>query len=278
MTLPHRSRPARLAALWAASLPVLAACATRPPTETGFLGRYDTLQPVAGTVRAQVLQRRAEPALAPIRHVAIAPVRVAGGADLASGLDGQEQALVTGEIERQLCFALSRRFDIAPPGSTGAARIEAVVTRIQPTGAVSSVASAALSRAIPGPGSVRLPIGQGGLGVEALARDGGGQELAAMSWSRGAGVAMDRGSLSEVGDAHRFAEAFAEDFAALLGDGLHPPRPVPEPDPCTSFGPRLDLARRAAGIGLGLHLTGGARPEAAPGSSGPSGPSQPGRE
>ena len=107
---------------------------------------------------------------------------------------------------------------------------------------------------------MRLPVGQGGLSVEARAVAETGRELGGMSWSRGAGVAMDRGSLSAVGDAHRFASAFAEDFAELIGLDRRVTRASGAPDPCARFGPRIDLARRAAGIGLGLHRPGEAVP------------------
>ena len=244
----------------AAASVVLAGCATRPPTTTGFLGDYATLQPVGDTVRAQILQRSDAAALPGVTAVVILPTRVSEQAEIDRDIPASALPLVTGEIDRQLCFELSERFEIAPAPGPGVAEVQVVVTRIQQTGAVSSVASAAISRAVPGPGSVRLPVGQGGLSVEARAVAETGRELGGMSWSRGAGVAMDRGSLSPVGDAHRFASAFAGDFAGLIGQDRRVTRADGAADPCARFGPRLDLARRAAGIGLGLHLPGEAVP------------------
>lgn len=258
---------------------VLAGCATRPPTTTGFLGDYTTLQPVGDTVRAQILQRSDTGALAGVTAVAILPTRMSEQAEVDASIPASGLPLVTGEIDRQLCFELSERFEIAPAPGPGVAQVEVVVTRVQQTGAVSSIASAAISRAVPGPGSVRLPVGQGGLSVEARAMAATGSELGGMSWSRGAGVAMDRGSLSPVGDAHRFASAFAEDFAELLGSDRRVTRAEGVADPCARFGPRLDLARRAAGIGLGLHLPGEAVPAspipADPPSTAPPSPASP---
>ncbi len=244
----------------AAASVALAGCATRPPTTTGFLGDYATLLPVGDTVRAQILQRADAAALPGVTAVVILPTRISDLAEIDRNIPASTLPLVTGEIDRQLCFELSDRFEIAPAPGPGVAQVEVVVTRIQQTGAVSSVASAAISRAVPGPGSVRLPVGQGGLSVEARAVAATGAELGGMSWSRGAGVAMDRGSLSPVGDAHRFASAFAGDFAELIGQDRRVTRADGAPDPCARFGPRLDLARRAAGIGLGLHLPGEAVP------------------
>lgn len=238
----------------------LAGCATRPPTATGFLGDYTTLQPVGDTVRAQILQRADATVLPEVTAVLILPTRISDRAEIDADIPATALPLVTGEIDRQLCFKLSERFEIAPAPGPGVAQVEVVVTRIQQTGAVSSVASAAISRAVPGPGSVRLPVGQGGLSVEGRATTDTGRELGGMSWSRGAGVAMDRGSLSPVGDAHRFASAFAEDFAQLIGADRRVARADGALDPCARFGPRLNLARQAAGIGLGLHLPGEAVP------------------
>jgi hypothetical protein len=83
-----------------------------------------------------------------------------------------------------------------------------------------------------------------------------------MAWSRGAGVVMDEGSLSEVGDAHRFTSNFADDFADFLVESGTPKRPLPAQDPCQKFGARLDLGRLAAGRVIGLHVPRPSNPEA----------------
>jgi hypothetical protein len=237
----------------------LGACATQPNTNVGYLGDYSTLTPVDGTVRAQIAQRLDTGVASRADTIVLRPSRVSAQADVDAGIEATDFALVTAEMDRQLCHALARSFNISSGASPGALEVEAVITRLQRTSAGASVASAAISRVIPGPGSVRLPVGRGGLSVEASARTGDGQEAAAMVWSRGAGVVMDRGSLSEVGDAHRFASAFAGDFADLLDQERPQMQRTGADDPCAAYGPRVDVARRALGIGLGLHVTGGAQ-------------------
>jgi hypothetical protein len=249
----------------------LAGCATVTPTNSGFLTSYEGLTPRTGDTRAEALEKRDEAALAGVRRVLIEPTRIAERAALPDSVDAAEAQLVAREMDRQLCFALSERFEIAAEGDAEAVRVRAAVTGIQATSGAASVASAAISRAIPGPGSVRLPVGRGGLTaeLEALA-PGDGRQIAALSWSRGAGVAFDRGSLSDVGDAHRYADAFAEAAVRLLAPGEATRERTGE-DPCARFGPRLDMGRQAARFALGLHTV-GAVPTDAPAESQPPAP------
>lgn len=243
-----------------AILTAVAGCATKPPTQSGFLNDYSTLQPVSGNVREQVIQRRNEAVAAPINRVAIVRPVLAPGLFLDPSINEAEIGAVQYELERQLCFELSRRFAIGAAGDAETGVIEIAISGLERTSPSASVASAVASRLIPGPGSVRLPVGRGGLIVEGRARAANGDEAAAMVWSRGAGLAFDRGSLSEIGDAHRYAGAFAGDFTAwLAGDG-RPAGAVSDPDPCAAYGPRIDLVRAATSIGTGLHQIGEAPP------------------
>jgi hypothetical protein len=254
------SRLPRKAVLMVASASLLlGACATRPTTQSGFLSTYDGMNTTEGTVRAKIEQRRNDVLATDVTMVRIAPTTLAPNAEVAEGIDDKELGLVRTELEAQLCFALSRRFLIvADPTASGATDIAVAISALDRTSPTASAASAVFSRVIPGPGSIRLPFGRGGMVVEAQATMAQG-EVAAMVWSRGAGVAFDRGSLSEVGDAHRYAAQFADDFTQFLAGAQRPQQAVPEPDPCAAYGTRLDLARRAAGIGLGLHIVGAAQ-------------------
>lgn len=243
-----------------AILTSVAGCATKPPTQSGFLDDYSTLQPASGNVREQVIQRRNEAVAAPVNRVVIARPVLAPGLVLDPSINEAEIGAVQFELERQLCFELSRRFVIGAAGDADAGVIETAISGLERTSPSASVASAVASRLIPGPGSVRLPVGRGGLIVEGRARAANGDEAAAMVWSRGAGVAFDRGSLSEIGDAHRYAEAFAADFTAWLAGDARPASAVSDPDPCAAYGPRIDLVRAATSIGTGLHQVGEAPP------------------
>ncbi len=235
------------------ALLTLTACATKPPTQTGFLANQAGMEKVSGTVRAQIERQRDPDALRGVQKLVLLPAKLQEGGDIPDTITPESRALVLGELDRQLCFRLSRRFDLVTSEDPSAARVQAVITRLQETNAAASAASAAVSRLLPG-GSVRLPVGRGGLSIEARLDTSDGRQAAAMAWSRGAGVVMDQGSLSEVGDAHRFTSNFAEDFAEFLVEPGTPKRALPPKDPCEKFGERLDLGRMAAGRVIGLHV------------------------
>jgi hypothetical protein len=185
--------------------------------------------------------------------VTLLPAKLQEASDIPDTITPESRVLVLGELDRQLCFQLSRRFEIVSPDDPTAARVQAVITRLQETNATASAASAAVSWFLPG-GSVRLPVGRGGVSIEARLDLADGRQAAAMAWSRGAGVVMDAGSLSEVGDAHRFTASFAKDFSDFLVETETPQRALSEQDPCQKHGPRLDLGRLAAGRVIGLHV------------------------
>jgi hypothetical protein len=238
----------------------LPACATKPPTQTGFLSNQAGMETVSGTVRAQIERQRDLEALRTVRKLALLPAMLQEGGDIPDTITPESRTLVQGELDRQLCFRLSRRFELVGPEDPEASRVQAVITRLQETNATASAASAAVSWFLPG-GSVRLPVGRGGVSIEARLDLADGQQAAAMAWSRGAGVVMDEGSLSEVGDAHRFTANFADDFSDFLVESESPQRALPEQDPCQKYGPRLDLGRLAAGRVIGLHVPRPRNPE-----------------
>lgn len=249
----HPNRQIAHALVVIATMAMVSACATKPPTQTGFIANGTAMERVDGTVRAQISRQKDAEALSRLSRVVLLPTRLHEAAEVPATITADSRALVLAEVDRQLCFALSRRFEIVGADQADAGRVQAVVTRLQETNAAASAASAAVSRLLPG-GSVRLPVGRGGLSIEARLDVQDNRQAAAMSWSRGAGVVMDQGSLSEVGDAHRFAASFANDFADFLTDARTPKREVPDIDPCAAFGPRLDIGRFAASRVVGLHV------------------------
>lgn len=210
--------------LFAAGLALgLAACVTKPTTESGFISDYNRLSAAAQEGAATQRQFVDAAALARVTRVAIAPtqVRLGEGAPFTAA----ELAPLASEMDRQLCLELAERYEIASDDDPAALQVSAAITGVTRTGAASSVVSAAASRFIPGPGSIRLPIGLGGLAAEMQARQGvEGDVIGALSWSRRAQVAMDRGSLSPIGDAHQAAEPFADAVAKLLTPNPAPPQ------------------------------------------------------
>jgi hypothetical protein len=238
--------------LFAAALTLsLAACVTKPTTQSGFISDYMRLSDATQEGAATQRQFVDAAALAGVSRVAIAPTQLRLGADTA--FTPAEIAPIAAEIDRQLCLELAERFEIAPEDDAAALQVSAAITGVARTGAASSVVSAAASRFIPGPGSVRLPIGLGGLAAEMQARNGAdGPVIGELAWSRRAQMAMDRGSLSPTGDAHQAAEPFADAVAKLLTPNPAPPaRKVSDQCPKAPDG---GAGRFIAGRAMGLYV------------------------
>ncbi|TPJ62945.1 DUF3313 domain-containing protein [Mesorhizobium sp. B2-6-1] len=68
----------------------------------------------------------------------------------------------------------------------------------------------------------RLPLGFGGLAVEAEALDRNGIQRAAMVWSRGANSFTNEAMVSEIGDAYSLGATFGNDFSRMLVTGKAP--------------------------------------------------------
>lgn len=238
----------------------LAACVTKPTTESGFIADYGRLSAAAQSGAATQRQFVDAAALTAITRVTIAPTQVRLGDNPA--FTPAEIAPIAAEMDRQLCLELAERFEIAPQDDPAALQVSAAITGVTRTGATSSVVSAAASRFIPGPGSLRLPIGLGGLAAEMQARNGvEGPVIGELAWSRRAQMAMDQGSLSPIGDAHQAAEPFADAVAKLLTPDPAPPvRKVADQCPKAPDGA---AGRFVAGRAVGLYVPPGAKPEAA---------------
>lgn len=234
-------------------LGLLAACST-PTQQTGLLSSYDGLTVKPGAVRASISDRKDEAGLAEVRRVPIAPTTLA---DSAAGgwMTPIERTALLREVDAQLCFELSERYEIAAAEAPADAKVRAVLSHVRATGRVSSAASAAAGVFIPGPIGVRAPGTLGGLGVEAEMTAPDGRQLAAITWTREAmAIGADTPSLSRIGDALQFAEPFADDAAkAMTATGVSG-QPIPKPDPCGRFGPRMRAAGFAAKMATGLYM------------------------
>ena len=233
----------------------LAACATAPAPESGFMSGYQGLEKPGRSLRAAVRGRADPEALALIRRVALEPTVLAPGAEGAWLTEG-ERTLLLRELDAQLCFEMTERFELAPADEADA-RLRAAIVRVRPTGRVASMASAAAGFFIPGPLGVRAPGTLGGLAMEAELVDGAsGAQLGAMTWARQAtAVGTDDPSLSRVGDALQFAEPFGDAAAAAFTPaGSKPLRIDPKADPCAQYGPRFRPEGLVAGFATGLYV------------------------
>lgn len=224
-----------------AALPVLlalsmAGCASTP-TQSGFLKSYDDMKPKS-MVRAKEIRRKGGPNLARIHTVAILPTTILPAAQ-AEWLTNDAKAALLNEIDAQLCFELTKRYDLAPPQKADA-RVHAAVTSLEATGRAGSTAAAAVNVVIPGPIGVRPPGSTGGMSVEAEMLGRNNRQLAAISWSRDAmNVGADNPSLTRIGDALQFAEPFADAAGKVMTAPDAKKREVPKPDPCEKYGPRF---------------------------------------
>lgn len=229
---------------------VLGGCVAAQPTQSGFLGDAALLSPPRQEGAARLQSFRDEPALLALSRVAIAPSRATQQAQEA--WTPAELAPLLAEIDAELCRELSERFEITD--DPAAIRVRAAVTAVARTGQASSLVAAAASQAIPGPGSVRLPFGLGGLSAEAVAEDPvTGAIVAQLTWARRAQLALDAGSLSPIGDAHRMAEPFADAFGRVLAVEGASPAAARNPERCPGFA-AADAGRFIAARLTGLHM------------------------
>lgn len=242
---------------------LMGACATPQQPNSGFLSSYEGLTAREDTIRAAIRLRTDDVALAGVTAVYIEPTALYPPGEVGQGLSEEERTAVLAEVDRQLCYELSERYDILQAPRADAPRVRAAVTGIQATGRAGSVVSAAAAWFIPGPIGVR-PGGLGALAAEAemLDRD---RQLAAVTWARQANaVGTDTPSLSRVGDALQFTEPFADEAAAAMTSEGRESRRIPDPDPCARFGPRNQPAGFLARFATGLYvpeLSTGDRPD-----------------
>jgi len=247
-SLPRLAAPALLLAL--------AACAGAPQ-QGEFLSSYEGLAPRTDMVRAGALDRTDPVALAKVQSVRIEPTVFSPRAEATAWMTPAEQTAVLREVDAQLCFELSERFEItSAPQPADAHRVRAAVTEVIPTGRVGSAATAAAAFFIPGPIGVRVPGTLGGLGAEAELLDPAGQQVAAIVWRRSAAaIGTDNPSLSRIGDALQFVEPFADAAAAAMTPEDHTPRTITaETDPCREFGARFRVEGLGARFITGLYV------------------------
>lgn len=241
-------RPARRLtslALLGASAALVAACQSTAVDRSGYLSSYEGLSGGPG-------KRRDDPASDSVTRVYIEPTVLRTNARTA--IKAQDQALVRQEVDRQICFEVSKRFDLVPTPEPGAARLRAAVVRIAPTNPAGSAATAAASFFIPVPiVKFRSPGISGGLAAEAELVAADGRQVASIAWSKSTqGISTMDPSLSPVGDALQLAGPFADAVGQAFATKARKKRPVAKPDPCARYGPRRNAGRTVGGAILGF--------------------------
>ena len=214
------------------SLPLVTACATVPLPQAASLSSSKRLQPSDGLLTKARVNVEKDAILA-AKTVLIIPTSFSAAAK-AAPLTETERNVVANAVDRSLCIGLSDRFKIVVPPQKADLTVSASVASIVPTGRTAAAASKVLSvgttivtatgvvdTAVPIP-SLRIPIGLGGLALEAEAVDPAGNQKAAMLWARGANSFIGTTRVSTVGDAYELASSFGNDFSELLVKGASP--------------------------------------------------------
>jgi hypothetical protein len=212
-------------------------CAAVVPLEqAGSLSSYQRLEDSNGFLtRAQVSVSKDEVRAA--KTVRIVPTSFSA-TEAEAKLSQAQKKLIATVVDRSLCIGLSDRFQVVAPAQPADLIVHAFITRIVPTdeaaAAVSrvtsvatTVATSAASVSVPVLPSLRIPIGLGGLALEAEAVDPAGNQKAAMVWARGADSLTTKPRVSSAGDAYVLASSFGNDFSALLVTGSDPFKALP---------------------------------------------------
>ena len=214
-------------ALCVVLLSSLSSCASVALHQGTSLGSYADMTASGGSLTKAKL--RVDPAsVLTARTVHILPTSAQIGNS--GTFDPKNLALVTNAIDRALCIGLSDRFQLVASNQPADLVVHATVTDIVPTNrtaaATSAVASLGTSVALAVP-IPRIPIGLGGLSVEAEALGPDGSQKAAMLWSRGANMLTTKARISTVGDAYSLSSAFGTDFSRMLVKGRDPFKGTP---------------------------------------------------
>jgi hypothetical protein len=249
-----------------AALAATSACQSSPATRSGFLSSYAAL-PAAESNRKASAHHRDDAASDRVETVFIRPAVIAP--DIETELSAEEKAMVLREVDRQICFEVSERFLIAAEPNPGAGTIRTAIIRLQSNSRVGSVAAAAVDFVNPVPMvNFRVPSSTGGLAVESELLAPDGRQVAAMLWTKNAGmVGRVKPSLSRAGDALQLAEPLGDRIGKTFASKDRPKIKLGKADPCARFGSRKDVKRRLASGVVG-GVTGLYMPQVA-GTSGP---------
>jgi hypothetical protein len=247
-------------------LPLVAAgCASVPLKEAGTLKTYNNLGEQKGMLSKSRNYVDAN-VLVSVKTVRFVPTTFTQSA-LSLVKAEQDRTLIANALDREVCVALSDKFQIVSSGETADLTVRTVVTDVLPTdkvvaGVANAVSLGGTAAGLP-VGIPRLPFGLGGLAVEAEATDSKGVQRAAMVWARGANSITNNARVSEVGDAYSLATTFGNEFSRMLVTGKEP-QPVdialpsgqrikswlggePKYAACDSFGRAPGLAGVVAG-------------------------------
>lgn len=204
-------------------------CATVPLEQADSLTSYEGLTPNNGrSTKANYKVSSGD--LGAAKTIYIEPTMMSGAA-VHSIKKSSDRALVENVISRALCVGVSDRFEVVSRREDADLVVHATITQIVPTNATMAGLSTAtsLGASIFSPVPVpRLPMGLGGLSVEAEATTREGKQVGAMVWAKGANFVTTSARASQIGDAYSLAASFGGDFSKMLVTGKTPFRGLPK--------------------------------------------------
>lgn len=228
----------------------LSGCVSAPLNRSDALVSYDGLKQSDGVLTQSLLRVSKDEVLA-ARTIQIVPTRFTGAAARIA-LSDQQRRLIANNIDRSLCNGLSARFRVVPLGEPSDLTVQAHVTHVIPTNevaaGVSRVASfvpSFLSLGVPVP-VPRIPVGLGGLSIDAEARDARNGQKAAMVWARMADSFTSSPKISTAADAYDLAASFGSDFSQMLVTGESPFGRLPNAPSADSIGTALGMESKHA--------------------------------
>ncbi|MFC7379172.1 DUF3313 family protein [Brevundimonas sp. GCM10030266] len=239
----------------------LSACHTTAAPDSGYLGGYSDMTAQKRGMGANVRQSRDDAASDAVTAVFLEPAVFAPA--VGERLTDVERAMVLREVDRQICYEVSERFNVVTAPSPDAARVRTAVVRLHHTGRFGSAASVAAGYFVPVI-NLRVPGQTGGLAIESEMLDArSGRQIASIAWARNAQwVGRDSPSLSRVGDVLQMAEPLGDAVGDAFSTSSREVTENPDPDPCAAFGSRNNLGRDAASFAFGF-ATGLYSPEVA---------------
>ena len=221
MEIPGAKTLRAIAGVIALALPACG-CANVPLQQGEALSSYRNLQSADGKItKSKIMIDPA--ALSAAKSIRIIPT-TASAATVATVGKPADLKLVSNAIDRAMCIALSDRFQVVGDDQPADLTVRASIVDIYSTDKVAAGVSTvtSLGTSVVGAGLPRLPIGLGGLDVEAEAVAPDGTQKAAMIWSRGADSFTTPARVSSVGDAYALAWTFGDDFGTMLSKGRSP--------------------------------------------------------
>jgi Protein of unknown function (DUF3313) len=233
----------------------LSACQTAPVADSGYLTNYEGGEISNKPTKASIKRRRDDIWSDKISKVFIAPANLIEGAK--ADFSDEEIKLVLNEVNRQTCFEISKRFEIASELTNDVTVIKTSIVKIKPTGRAVSGANAVAKYFLPLPIiEVRVPIELGGLAIESEMIDNNtNHQIAFMTWARNTKpIGTQAPSLSRVGDALQLTKPMAKDLANSFSTKKRGKRNIGSIDPCERFGSRNKIGHKLIGVASGLYI------------------------